>query len=341
MNIKSFSILPALLLTAFGSSSAMAQDSCPNRGELDTQYCDANKDLVADTPTDPAKLKNPSTLVFSFQPVENPAVYEKLFRPFTEYLGQCTGKRVVFFQVQSNSAMIEAMRSGRLHIGAFSTGSTMFAVNIAGAVPFAMRGTAKGPEATHLLVITRKDSPIQKMADLKGKKVAHASPSSNSGNLAPRALFPALGITPDKDYQVVYSGKHDQSILGVKSGDYDAGAVAGDVLERMAERGVVKMDDFRTIYTSDKFPTSGYVHAHDLDPALVGKIKQCFFDFRMPEDMAKAMDSDRFLPAQYNKDWNLVRQVAASAGQTFGRKSYEVEKAKDDAKASAASGAKP
>ena len=41
---------------------AHAADACPHRGDLDAQYCDANKDLVADTPTDARQLKDPSTL---------------------------------------------------------------------------------------------------------------------------------------------------------------------------------------------------------------------------------------------------------------------------------------
>ena len=41
---------------------------------------------------------------------------------------KCLDKKVVFYQVQSNAAEIEAMRSGRLHVGGFSTGPTAFAV---------------------------------------------------------------------------------------------------------------------------------------------------------------------------------------------------------------------
>ena len=131
-------IAPALALGLLLPLGAAAQDNCPNRGELDPMYCDANGDLVADTPSDPSKLKTPNTLVFTYTPVEDPAVYERVFKPFTDHLAQCTGKRVVFYQVQSNAAEIEAMRSGRLHVGGFSTGPTAFAVNIAGAVPFAV-----------------------------------------------------------------------------------------------------------------------------------------------------------------------------------------------------------
>ncbi len=310
------------------SCAAAAQDACPHRGELDPMYCDANKDLVADPPSDAKKLRDPKTLVFAFTPVEDPSIYEKLFQPFMGYLSQCVGKKTMFFAVQSNSAQIEAMRSGRLHIAAFSTGPTNFAVNIAGAVPFAIRGTAKGPEGVSIQMIVRKDSPYRQLTDLKGKKVAHTSPSSNSGNLAPRALFPGLGLTPDKDYQVVYSGKHDQSVFGVRSGDYDAAPVASDVLQHMIERGVVKADDFRIIYTSAQFPTDSYAYAHDLEPALAAKIKRCFFDYKIPPEMAKGLGGDRFLPADYQRDWALVRQVAVAAGQNLSRAGYEAERAK-------------
>ena len=178
-------------------------------------YCDADRDMVADVPTDPKKLKNPSTLVFTYTPIEDPAVYQNIFKDFLEKFSACTGQKVVYYQVQSNAAQIEAMRAGRLHIAGFSTGGTGYAVNLAGAVPFVVKGDAPGPRSYHLALIVRADSPYQKPSDLKGKKVAHVSPSSNSGNLAPRALFPAQGLVPDTDYKLLYSGKHDQSILGV------------------------------------------------------------------------------------------------------------------------------
>ena len=88
--MKNPSIQLLLTLSALaGAQAALAQDTCPNRGDLDTMYCDANKDLVADTPTDAKKWRNPSTIVFTYTPVEDPAVYEKIFDPFTKHLAQC------------------------------------------------------------------------------------------------------------------------------------------------------------------------------------------------------------------------------------------------------------
>lgn len=329
MNLRLSSLCAGLVLAWVGSGTAWAQAACTQRGDLDTPYCDANGDLVADAPADPAKLKTPNTLVFTYTPVEDPAVYEKIFNPFTQHLAQCTGKRVVFFQVQSNAAQIEAMRSGRLHVGGFSTGPTAFAVNVAGAVPFAIKGNEQGGQGYNLLLIVRKDSTIQSLADLKGRKVAHTSPSSNSGHMAPLALFPKQGVVPDKDYKVTFSGKHDQSILGVNSGDYEAAAVASDVFERMVRRGQVKEDAFRILYRSERFPTSSFAYAHDLEPAFRDRMLKCFYDYRFTDDMKKAFDgADRFVPITYKKDFALVREVAEAGGEKFNRAAYEREAAK-------------
>jgi len=318
-------------LLVFMSFNLFAQTACKTSGDLDPQYCDQNGDMVADTPTDPKLLKTPSTIVFTYTPVEDPAVYEKVFKPFTDHLAQCTSKKVIFYQVQSNAAEIEAMRSGRLHVGGFSTGPTAFAVNIAGAVPFAVKGTEKEFQGYNLLVVVKKSSPYQKLSDLKGKKFAHTSPSSNSGHMAPMALFPKEGLAPGTDYNILFSGKHDQSILGVRSGDYDGAAVASDVFHRMAVRGQINEDDFRIIYKSPKFPTSSFAYAYNLEPKFRDQLLKCFFDYRFTDDMKKAFDgADRFFPVTYKKDWAIVRQVAENGGEKFNRTAYDKETSRED-----------
>ena len=310
---------------------AHAQEDCRNRGELDANYCDENKDLVADSPKDPKRLRNPSTLVFAYTPIEDPAVYQNLFKPFQEHLQACTGKKVVYFTVQSNAAQIEAMRAGRLHVTGLASGQVGFAVNLAGAVPFAIKGDQSGPRTYTQVVIVKKDSPYHKLADLKGKKVAHTAPSSNSGNLAPRALFPAEGLTPDKDYKVLYSGKHDQSLMGVVNGDYDAAPITSDILERFINRGIIKEGDLRIIFKSGRFPTSAFAHSHDLEPLLAEKVRKCFFDYRFSPEMKKEfLGDDRFLPISYKDDWALVRKVAEDSGTPYNRVGFDRERAAED-----------
>lgn len=322
------------VLTFFAGFAFAAEDSCKNRGTLDEMYCDENMDLVADTPKDSKKWKDPKTLVFTYTPVEDPAVYKDAFADFQKYLKQATGKRVIYYTVQSNAAEVEAMRSGRLHIAGFSTGPTGFAVNLAGYVPIAVKGTADSFQGYNLILVTKKDSDIKTIDDIKGKRIAHTSASSNSGNLAPRAIFPQHGIVPDKDYTVVYSGKHDQSILGVAHGDYDAAPVASDVFYRMAKAGRINQDDFRIVFTSPKFPTSSFGYASNLKPDLVKKIVDAFYSYRFTPEMQKTFGgADRFFPVTYQKDWKVIRDIAASTGTSYNHAGLKKMAEKDAAKA--------
>lgn len=197
--IKGLTILLAVLFLA---GPAIADD-CKNRGDLDVRYCDENGDLVADAPKDSSKWLDPDTLVFSYTPVEDPSVYENVFTEFMAYLAEKTGKKIKWYGAESYAAQVEAMRSGRLHVAGISTGPTCFGVNLAGYVPFAIMSGPKG-YGYKLQLITHKESDIQKVTDMKGRKIAHVTPSSNSGNQAPRALFKDLGVEPDKDYEVMY-----------------------------------------------------------------------------------------------------------------------------------------
>lgn len=327
-------ILAFVAAFSFMATMAYGAEDCKNRGTLDEMYCDENMDLVADTPKDPKDWKDPKTLVFTYTPVEDPAVYKDAFADFQKYLEKATGKRVIYYTVQSNAAEVEAMRSGRLHIAGFSTGPTGFAVNLAGYVPIAVKGYADSFQGYNLIVVTKKDSDIKSLEDLKGKRIAHTSASSNSGNLAPRAIFPRHGIVPDKDYTVVYSGKHDQSILGVAHGDYDAAPVASDVFKRMARAGRINADDFRTVFTSPKFPTSSFGYAGNLNPDLAKKIVDAFYAYRFTPSMQETFGkADRFFPVTFLKDWKVIRDIAASTGTSYNQAGLKKMAAKDAAKA--------
>jgi phosphonate transport system substrate-binding protein len=316
-------------------SITLATDTCKHRGDLDALYCDDDDNMTADTPKDPKKLKNPAALLLSYSPQEDSVVYEKLWTPFVDHLKTCVGKPVRFLPVYSSAATVEALRSGRIQLSLLSAGDTPFAVNIGGAIPIATHGTEKdGVAAYHLVVVVKKTSTFKTLADLKGKRVAHVSPSSNSGNLAPRALFPKEGLVPDKDYKVIYSGKHDNSVSGVLSGDYDAGAVADDVLIRMLQRGALKADDLRIIYKSQPFPAGSLALAHDLEPALKKKITECTFIFRFPADLSAAFRGpDRFVPLNYKRDFASVRNVAEASGESLNRSGFEARKAREQAMA--------
>jgi phosphonate transport system substrate-binding protein len=247
------------------------------------------------------------------------------------YLSEKTGKKVKWYGAESYAAQVEAMRSGRLHVAGISTGPTCFGVNLAGYVPFAIMSGPKG-YGYKLQLIVHKDSDIKTIADLKGRNIAHVTPSSNSGNQAPRALFGKMGVTPDKDYKVTYSGKHDNSILGVANKDYDAAPVASSVLDRMADKGVVNRNDLRIIWESNAFPTTSYGFVHNLDPDLARKVMYAFYSFDWSgtalEKEFKANEFNAFIPITYQDHWKDILTIQKFNGIVYSQEALKGLKVK-------------
>jgi phosphonate transport system substrate-binding protein len=282
-SLKLFSLAVLML---FAMSSA-ANAACMNRGDLDSRYCDDDGDLVADTPKDSAQWLNPGTLIFSYTPVEDPSVYENVFTEFMAYLSKQTGKRVRWYGAESYAAQVEAMRSGRLHVAGISTGPTVFGVNLAGYVPFAIMCKGDGTFGYKLQLITHRDTDIRQVSDMKGRKIAHVTPSSNSG-------------------------KHDNSIMGVANKDYDAAPIASSVLDRMVTKGVVNASDLRIIWESQPFPTTSYGFVNTLHPDLQAKVRKAFltFDWKgsgLEKEFGK--QADQFCPITFKNEWNPIRVI--------------------------------
>jgi phosphonate transport system substrate-binding protein len=292
--------------------------------KLDARYTDADGDMIADIPTDPAQQVDPSVLIFAYTPVEDPAVYVEVWKGFLEHMEKVTGKPVEFFPVDSNAAQIEAMRSGRLHVAGFNTGSNPLAVACAGFRPFAMMAANDGRFGYEMEIITYPGSGIEKVEDIRGKTLAFTAETSNSGYKAPSALLKSqFGMEPERDYTPAFSGKHDNSILGVANKDYDAAAIANSVKTRMIARDVVKADQFVTLYTSETFPTTGYGVAHNLKPELQEKIKEAFFTFdwtgsKLLEEFGKSEPpQEKFVPITFKDNWSVIREIDAASGVSY------------------------
>lgn len=289
---------------------------------LGDRYTDNDGDLIADIPADAADQINPDTLIFAYTPVEDPAVYAEVWAGFLDHMSETTGKQVQFFPVQSNAAQIEAMRAGRLHVAGFNTGSNPLAVACAGFRPFAMMAAEDGSFGYEMEIITYPDSGIESVEGIKGKQMAFTSETSNSGFKAPSAILKSeFGMIAGTDFEPVFSGKHDNSILGVANRDYPAAAIANSVKGRMIERDVVKADQLNVIYTSQTFPTTGYGTAHNLAPDLQDKIKEAFFSYDwegtpLAEEFGKSGEN-QFIEIAFQDDWAVVRTIDEANGVEY------------------------
>jgi phosphonate transport system substrate-binding protein len=310
-------ILPAAAVVAL-----LAAGSAQAEFQLDPRFTDNDGDMIADIPEDPSQWVDPPVLIFAYTPVEDPAVYADVWAGFLEHLSEATGKEIQFFPVQSNAAQLEAMRAGRLHIAGINTGANPLAVACAGFRPFAIMAALDGSFGYEMEIITYPESGIEAMEDLRGRTLAFTSETSNSGFKAPSALLEAeYGLVADQDFQTAFSGGHDNSVLGVANRDYDAAAIANEVMFRMFERDVVDRDQIKTIYKSDTFPTTGYGVVYNLHPDLQQTIIDAFFSFEwegtaLLEEFSQG-GMEQFIPITFQDDWSVIRQIDAAMGVSY------------------------
>ena len=268
---------------------------------------------VRETPDDPSEQLDPDTLVFTESPSEDvQGRFEEDFQVVFDRIEEETGKPVEFSKVDSYAASVEAMRSERAHIANFSTGATPFAVNLAGAVPFAGGLTPSNLFGYRLFATTRADADdIQSVNDFARDdvKVGHSEPSSNSGHQAPSALFDQyFDVTPSEDYEVNFSGGHSNTTRGIANGDYDAGPICSTCFKDTVDgTSSLSFDDFKVVWASAPFPNGPITYRYNLKPEIQEGIKRAYIDSDFSgTDFAERTSYDHYVPIDYRTVWKDI-----------------------------------
>lgn len=164
-------------------------------------------------------------IVIGFNPAENAEVTETKSKSFAEFYKKQTGMNVKTFIATDYTALIEALRSGRIDFAFLPPFSFVKAEEVADAKVL-MKTVRKGKAVFYSGIIVRADRGINKLEDLKGKNIAWVDPASSSGFIIPKAaLMTKKKIDADKFFgKQVYAGSHDALVLAVLNGTVDAGA---------------------------------------------------------------------------------------------------------------------
>jgi len=169
------------------------------------------------------------------------------------------------------------------------------------------------------VIVVKADSPYKTLEDLKGKVVARTDPLSGSGYLIPTAAFRAMGKPVDEYYKSPLAGGHPQAVLGVLKGTYDGAFTwtskdhnIGN-LRAMMNKGMLKIEDIRIIWTSPPLPSPPVVIRTDLPEAMRKDMLTLFsnlhkHDMKIAEAVAQGKTSG-MVPVKHD-DYKLICQAA-------------------------------
>jgi len=281
--------------------------------KLSPEYTDADGDLVADAPTDPARQIDPPKLIFSYIAEEDSDKSLEAWKPFVEHLSTVTGKPVEIWSIRETSTQLLVVHSGELHVTGFNSGAVPTAVDAAGFVPVCLIPGSNGLGRTSSSFVVPAGSPMKSVADIRGHEITYTYPTSNSGFKAPiLTLLEKFDLRPGKDYNIVYSQGHEQSIMRLAKKQCEVAAVASDMLSRATAAGEISAKDCRVLYETEQFPTASIGYAHNLKPELAAKIREAVLTFDWKGTaLEKTLASSRttFVPANYKNDFSLLRRI--------------------------------
>ena len=174
--------------------------------------------------------------------------------------------------------------------------------------------------------ITRADSGIDTMEDLKDRSFAFGRRSSVQAGLLAYSFLKDSGISPSKDLSAnsFYEDRQSETksderdvVERVSSGEFDAGAVSQRVLETMAEDGTLARDAVRIFWSSPGYSHCCFTSQRDLDPALAAEIESAFLSVTADDPVGKAVlegeACDRFVPGT-DIGWELIEKAAEAEG---------------------------
>ncbi|VVS91476.1 phosphonate ABC transporter substrate-binding protein [Desulfoluna spongiiphila] len=216
----------------------------------------------------PAKW--PAKIRIGFIPTEGGSAVESRFQPLADHVKESLGVEVEIISASDYSGVITAMAHKHLDFAYFGPKSYVEAAKKANAQAIALELNKEGEPGYYGVVITRKDSSVTTLAQIKGKVFAFTDPNSTSGYLVPNILFARdLKVKPEAYFrQVKFSGSHGASILSVKNGAVDVAATNNIDLDRMIQKGQATLDDFRILWTSELIPGAPMAARRDLPESL-------------------------------------------------------------------------
>lgn len=291
------------------------------RKVLSSRYQDADGDLLADAPTDPAQRIDPDVLVLACYRGDRDDMAPVEWDALRAHLAHRTAKQVDLRPYVNSANDVAAVASGKTHVLAVHGADVPYLVNNAGFIPIAALGDAASPIGNDLVIATMPNSGIHRLEDIKGKTLTCTRPDSITGcRAAVAALFQEARLRATIDYAIQYSFTQRASIRGLVAGQFEVVAISHEKLRATSARGAVRASDYRLIYEAPIVPRRVVGCIHCLDRRLANDVMTALLSFgdaaNREETRTKAL---RFHGVDYKRDFEFERLMDDCFQPRFGQ----------------------
>jgi len=235
----------------------------------------------------------PKTIKVAVLPLYSPLTIYKRYDPLMRYLSEKTGYEFKLVIPKNFEEFIQIVSEGKVDFSyqnpyVFSIVSKKYPVKALAITVGEDCGQDEGicgDERFRGIIITRVDSNINKIEDLKGKKIMIVSPTSAGGFLSQKIYLEKKGFNLKRDFKLIDAKRQEKVIIGVYKGEADAGFIRESALsawEKEVDVSKIKILDY-----GEYLPNWPFAEVRNKNQELTAKLKKIITNLE-PDILKKA-----------------------------------------------------
>jgi phosphate/phosphite/phosphonate ABC transporter binding protein len=288
------------------SAALVTIDKVEEQQEKNQVINDNYKDLIVlseDFQKITMRLKGEKELFVGVNPFTSPENIKKMYVPILESVFNDIGYKVRIIILRDYESICSSIEENIIDVGWFSPFAYVYAHDNTGVEPIATP-IVKGKTSYKGCIITRDDSGIEDLQQLKQKRFGFVDKRSASGYIYANKILQSNRINADSFFSATsFLGSHDNIIRAVINGEVDAGATYDEGLENYMNNGN-DISSIKIIAYSNEIPKDAIVVNKGISDELKQELKESFLKYSDTNNSIQGFKDNS------NERYDIVREAS-------------------------------
>jgi len=250
--------------------------------------------------------------IFGVHPLHNPQQLQTVYGPLIDFLNAHISEVTFRLEASRNyAAYEEKLYAGKFQFALPNPYQTILAEDKG----YKIFGKMGDDENFRGIILVRKDSGINQVTDLKGKKISYPAPTALAATMLPQHFIHTHGVDVNKETESVYVGSQESSIMNVYLKQVAAGATWGLPWQIFLKEHADIANELEVKWRTSTLPNNGLVVHADVPQAITDKVSRLLFELHTHAEGQAILA--RISLSQFEKADTQTYQISRDFIQTF------------------------
>ncbi|MBI5076256.1 MAG: phosphate/phosphite/phosphonate ABC transporter substrate-binding protein [Nitrospirae bacterium] len=275
----------------------------------------------------PARAFAEEEILIGLIPEENIFTQMDRHRPLAAYLTKKLGTGIRFTILSRYGDVLDRFMSRKMDGAFFGVFTSVLAMEQLDAEPIVHPVNLDGASAVQSYIFVRKDSNIQSIQDMKGKKIAFVDRATVTGYLYALSFLRERGVQDINTFfrEVSFTGSHGSTIYAVLDGRADIGTAKSKIFQQLVKKDYSIKEELVILAKSREFPDTTLFLRKDLSSAKRQQIRDILLNMDKDaegREALKKLESMMFVEAK-TSDFQPFFEIARKSGITVKTYKYK------------------